>query len=534
MDNLPKEVTAHLLFNYLDIDSISKCYLTNKVFNCLNETQLNIMKHVRKGFLDNVKEGRLDVCKWIKGNLFFKLDSYHLYNSDDNVIYEYTSSAFVTGCYYGHLELCKWLHSLNELDIYDNYGEAFKMACINRSNCQKIYKWLYELSVKEGKPFDIISNDGGDEAFDLSCHNGRLGAAKYLYDLSIKNNKPLHISNYNMVKVCENGHAKMLKMLKWMHNLTVKNGYPSNIHEGSELLFRTSCHHGHLNISYWLYNLCNELGDPIDIYVLGYDLKSAFMISCALARLETCKWLYNLSIDDGKPFDIYNKMVLIGCIVSGNLKICKWLYNLSVENGKPLDIINGYDDGKCPLAFSCNYKYLDISKWLYSIVVENGLSIDSNVIINSFVIIPWNDASENNEEARLKMLQWLYDLSIENGEPITNEKLGNIFRKSCINGLLKISKLLYTLIDNKYIYNNDNCRAFRGACKYGHLDTCKWLYNLSIKDGKTIDITINKHYAFTESFRLRQFDVSNWLASICPDRYKLKFIDGKPDYEIIW
>ena len=49
-EDLPQEIRAIILFNNLSLHDITNCYLANKIFHCLNETQLETIKHVKNGF----------------------------------------------------------------------------------------------------------------------------------------------------------------------------------------------------------------------------------------------------------------------------------------------------------------------------------------------------------------------------------------------------------------------------------------------------------------------------------------------------
>ncbi len=96
--DLNKDIKSYILFNYLDIASISACYLTSKIFHCLNTKQLIIYKQARKGLYNNIEEGNIDICKWLQTN--YKINESHLMH------------ACIKSCENGFLKTTKWSYYL--------------------------------------------------------------------------------------------------------------------------------------------------------------------------------------------------------------------------------------------------------------------------------------------------------------------------------------------------------------------------------------------------------------------------------------
>ena len=110
---------------------------------------------------------------------------FHHYIIDNNLkglknIISYTNTelrllnkGFKNACYYGHIEIAKWLYSLDDkLNIHANYEEAFINACYNKHI--EVAKWLMTL---DDKPNVHAFND---YAFKFACYNRHIEVAKWL------------------------------------------------------------------------------------------------------------------------------------------------------------------------------------------------------------------------------------------------------------------------------------------------------------------------------------------------------------------
>lgn len=67
------------------------------------------------------------------------------YNSMGEHIRHYALNGypFQVACFYGHLHIAAWLHSLHPEVIPEHYNEAFYLAC--SAGHGKIARWLYSL-----------------------------------------------------------------------------------------------------------------------------------------------------------------------------------------------------------------------------------------------------------------------------------------------------------------------------------------------------------------------------------------------------
>ena len=71
MEYLPKEVVAHVLFNYLDIDSIDNCYMASTIFHCLNDKQIIVVKNIHE--LNKLKINIKDFKNGYDVNIIFEI-----------------------------------------------------------------------------------------------------------------------------------------------------------------------------------------------------------------------------------------------------------------------------------------------------------------------------------------------------------------------------------------------------------------------------------------------------------------------------
>jgi hypothetical protein len=193
LKEIPSEIKASILFNYLDINDISNCYKASKIFNCLNQKQLNIIKHVRKGWIMNIREGNLDVCKYL-----YKMS---IRSGSPIDIHSNNKKAFTKSCNYGH--------------AFSLLEKAFINSC-NYGHLE-ICKWLYKISIKSGSPIDIHINE--ETPFIYSCLYGHLEICKWLYDLGIENNSSIDINSSVLATTYCGGH---IEILKWLVSLPPK------------------------------------------------------------------------------------------------------------------------------------------------------------------------------------------------------------------------------------------------------------------------------------------------------------------------
>jgi ankyrin repeat protein len=91
----------------------------------------------------------------------------------DRHVLKSVDRAFRSACYYGHLEIAKWLFGVKPSINIRVYGDiAFRWAC--HGGHLKVAKWL--LSVEP--TIDVRAYD--DDSFCLACFYGHFKVAKWL------------------------------------------------------------------------------------------------------------------------------------------------------------------------------------------------------------------------------------------------------------------------------------------------------------------------------------------------------------------
>lgn len=213
---------------------------------------------------------------------------------------------FRRSCVYGHLEIVKFLHSLN-LELLTN---------INFTNIN----------------FETI--------FKKSCKKGHLNIAMWSH--SFVSFKP---HNVLFLNVCRNGHIEVARFLLSVDNLI-------NIHANNEYMFRISCSNGDLNSVKFLVLIDGK----IDTHILNDD---ALYNSCINGHTEVVKFLYTL--DNNNSTFIKKRKIFERCCENGHLGVVKFLY----ENCGDVINIREHNDR----AFRIVYfrKKQDIAKWMASI-----------------------------------------------------------------------------------------------------------------------------------------------------------------------
>ena len=144
--------------------------------------------------------------------------------SEQNIDIHYRDElAFREACYFGHLEVVKYLISLNmNINIHADNEDAFRYACFN--GYLELVKYL--ISLNKGIKYlnledrNINIHAENEDAFRFACCNGHLEVVKYL--ISLNENINIHAYNeYAFQIACRNSHLNIVRYL-WEIDKTFK------------------------------------------------------------------------------------------------------------------------------------------------------------------------------------------------------------------------------------------------------------------------------------------------------------------------
>ena len=220
----------NLLFDHNEINLLKNISELNKKYNQIIKEKLkdfyafwnyiSSIKYKFNIFAESCIFGNLNVVKFYKNKINDeKLDKY-----------------FYLSCEYGHLDIAKWLYTLNgKIKIHYGNEGPFRLSCEN--GYLHIAQWIYSL---DG---EIYIHMYDDYAFRWSCKNGHLNIAQWLY--SLDNKIDIHIgADWAFIKSCKYGH---LSVVQWLYSLDGE----INIHANNDYAFKRSPQH----ILDWLLSL---------------------------------------------------------------------------------------------------------------------------------------------------------------------------------------------------------------------------------------------------------------------------------------
>lgn len=205
------------------------------------------MNEVQKKFIEACSSGDIDLAKELYTTRGGEIDI----NVKNGAGY----TAFNSACFYGHINVIKWLYSIDGKVAYtsDDLGNTpFLNACADGD--MEIIKWLYSTGT-----VDIYDIDcDGYTAFIWAFSYGDKSLAEWLYS----------ISDSDYIHVRDNDG-----FTAFMNACMIPNG---------------------LALAQWLYSIDSRL---VNINDRADDGTTAFIIACTNDQLDTARWLYSIDPD---------------------------------------------------------------------------------------------------------------------------------------------------------------------------------------------------------------------------------------------
>ena len=244
--SIDNKIDLYYDFNGFNSYFYTACYTGNlEIIELLYPYYKNKTEIYKMSFLEVCKNGKLEVAQLLYSKEKINKDSF-LIDIQDNffvsmleknnmISFNIYDKAFSMACKYGHINIAKWLLTLDEKpDIHYDNDMNFSNSCMN--DHLEIAKWLLTLDNK----IDIHNND--NSAFISACCHGRLDVAKWLYSLD-------NFDIYEVfISVCGSGQ---LEVAKWLYSLDDN----LNIHAENEGALRKACRFNRINIIKWLCSL---------------------------------------------------------------------------------------------------------------------------------------------------------------------------------------------------------------------------------------------------------------------------------------
>jgi ankyrin repeat protein len=270
-------------------------------------------------------------------------------NDDDNSIY-YTEYAFRIACYNGHLNVVRYLISLNQnIDIHVNNEIVFLQTCFYGR--LEVVKYLLQLSREQGQIIDIrVYNNF---ALRLSYQRNYLKVTKYVWQFFIEYNNEIYILENNEILLNLAFKTNYINAAKYILQLSHKHGRLIQINND---MFHDACYAGHLEVAKLIWSLNNSIDINMlklflsvsdmseHLEVIQYILHCMKEISIHLNHDEIFQWVcknkksivvkYVLSLDKEQYISMKN---VCRAFVEGHLRIA--IYILSINIYKYLQIL---------------------------------------------------------------------------------------------------------------------------------------------------------------------------------------------------
>jgi len=180
MPDLPKDIINHIL-SYTDNKTFYNLLQSSKLFCVYDHNLISKQKYLERKY-SNVSTNRLCSIEDLEGLKYLKSKG-HVFGNQWNINY---------AAQYGHIEIIKWLCSIENKDCHWNNSKAIVYAA--HSNQLEIIKWLLEnLSFK----IKYI-----DDSMIHAAQFGYLDIFKYLYNFVINDIQFSTTETLKSIKQC--------------------------------------------------------------------------------------------------------------------------------------------------------------------------------------------------------------------------------------------------------------------------------------------------------------------------------------------
>jgi ankyrin repeat protein len=381
----------------------------------------------------------------------------------------------------------------NNISLFENLdgdlddqltNKMFSIAC-GKGQLEFI-KWMDDKFGLENLMDLSISwnNDKNDDPFLLACDNGQLDVAQYIvdkYDV-VDQYDTMDNIKYSFCNVCEFGY---LDMATWLYDNFVEW---VDIHLVDDYAFRWACTNGHLDVAKWLHTL-----EDID----ELNIEDGFCAACTKNQLDVAKWLFTL--DEYINIHMSDDCILERVLMYGHIDMAKWLLTL--------DTINNFNlDWNCLFNYICAGGHLDVAKWV--------ISVKPWINTSNRYCLCFSYACENGH---IELAKWLLEIQPE----VLNAE--DVLTMTAVTDHMDVLEWLWTLDG---IWKADYCitHAFVAACRKGHFDNMRWLYD---KGG--VDIHMMSEYPLRMACENSCTETFNWIISL-DDDFDIRVYDDDAFY----
>lgn len=433
------------------------------------------------------------------------IDQMRWYNSRRN------DKKFNNICDEGFFELAKWYYNMYHPNIH--YLTDFNFSTLWNNNKFEMAQWLFNISLKLGKPFEIIKSNYWkipknvvqvEWLHNLAKEHGQ--EAKFDVEL---------IFSYNYLNSNE---VANIEIMDWF-----ENRYEGEFIDQNKIVtfIKNAICAENLNVIKWLESYADKYNITID-----YQQLTDKEINKTYKSQDFIEWIYGLYKNDKIKFDlekVLNKFILqVVCYKEG---ILNRILEISLSEEIKLDIHQNDEElmkkmGTCAVPiddiqriFDLGDKYnepidihydeetffrnacgrnIDMAKWLYQKSLLQEKPIDPSVKnFHSFLRMACNYNYKNQE--KINGLNWLYSLPTKEPHDFTK-----IIRRICLHKK-EILKWFLDRTPNFNIHEDDEF-IFRKICKYSKFESAQYLYYRSLAMKDPINIRAKNDDAFLRCY----------------------------------